>query len=376
LPLSPEAAVRHLLDLDLLHPRELVDGEVHVTDVRGRNVNLRVETSGPRRYFIKQAPPAASAAPLAVESWFHARAATDAASARLRPFLAPFAHHDATRGLLVMELLADAEPLDFVMARASLTAPPRIGEPLGVALAACHRAFPAPSPLPRAGGAPRQRRPWALDIHAPTPDTLRDISSAQLTLTSLLQQHEPATRTMDRLRDEWTTTALVHGDLKWSNVLVMGDDVGDSESPVDLRIVDWEFCSWGDPAWDVGSVLHSFLVDCVAHASDAADVAAHAPAAFTEALPAAQREMARFWHAYIADASLGPEAAAALLGRAAGLAGVRLIQTAYESSEAQEELPRFAAGDLQLGINILARPQAAAKALFGISHPAGTKGQS
>jgi Phosphotransferase enzyme family len=56
------------------------------------------------------------------------------------------------------------------------------------------------------------------------------------------------------LRDSWEADCLVHGDFKDDNVMVGGS----LETPA-VAFVDWEMGGWGDPLWDVGSMVGQFL---------------------------------------------------------------------------------------------------------------------
>jgi aminoglycoside phosphotransferase (APT) family kinase protein len=58
-----------------------------------------------------------------------------------------------------------------------------------------------------------------------------------------------------RARSRWQAHALVHGDLRWANVLV---DAAEEQSRV--LLVDWELACLGDPSWDLGSALADLVM--------------------------------------------------------------------------------------------------------------------
>ena len=60
----------------------------------------------------------------------------------------------------------------------------------------------------------------------------------------------------------------------------------------------------------------------------------------------------------------------ALLDRAVRCCAARLVQTAYESCEREPELPRYAAGELQLALNIFANPDRARDVVLGLPREA------
>ena len=73
-------------------------------------------------------------------------------------------------------------------------------------------------------------------------------------ISALLQQHQEFEALLDALGAEWRFDSLIHGDMKWDNVLVFPAPAG-----LDFRIVDWEMADCGDAGWDVGAVLQSFF---------------------------------------------------------------------------------------------------------------------
>ena len=50
---------------------------------------------------------------------------------------------------------------------------------------------------------------------------------------------------------------LTHNDLKLNNILLHTD--WEHPSPNSIRLIDWERSSWGDPAFDLGTLIASYL---------------------------------------------------------------------------------------------------------------------
>src|SRR5207245_6991515 len=128
---------------------------------------------------------------------------------------------------------------------------------------------------------------------------------------------------------------LVHGDVKWDNCLVaLGEDGGE-----DLRLVDWETAAVGDPAWDIGSALSHYLSFWLFSIPVTGTVP---PERFPELagypLDAMKSALSACWIAYADTRELPSADTSAHLLRAVQHAGVRLLQTAFESAQMMQQL--------------------------------------
>jgi len=270
-------------------------------------------------------------------------------------------HWDPARSVLVLELATDiADP-----AVLEQDAPPDVLAAVrglvASALAECHRlpidANPLAARLPQAAS-------WVFDLARPTPASLRELAPAQLSLIQALQSEPRAVAALDRLRDDWSPSRLVHGDFKWSNVLVRRDGAG---TPAGVLLLDWEMAQLGDPAWDVGAVLHAFITEAVLEPELAPGTGPDAAARLLGEVAGRVRSAHRdFWNTYRAAARLTDADADALLERLPGQVAARLLKTAFEWSQAEAKPPRRAAAILQLGINMLLTPRAAAEVVLGL----------
>lgn len=375
--LTLEEAIPFLLERRLLETRHLFDDDVSAGEVGGLNTNVCVITQHGPSYFLKQhrgAGPRARSRAL-VETELYRRVAQDEWAARLSPFLPRFHLADPGRGLLVLEYVASGplvedEPDADDALRDSDGPSGQLGIPafagyLAEALAAAH-GIPADPDLPPAELAflPRET-PWALAIARPVPDMLSDLSPAQLELLRLIQADERICAVLDERRQGWQPTRLIHGDLKWSNIVPV--TAGESQKPIGVRLVDWELAKIGDPAWDVGSVFHSYLARSVAATRVEELSVDEATAAMAAHFARAQQELRRFWHAYSRAAILDESSVAGFLDRAVPFCGARLLQSAYEWSQGGRRLSRSALSLLQLGINFLRKPSEAGAVVLGLT---------
>jgi hypothetical protein len=348
----------------LLDRHAIVDGDVRLEEVEGRNLTLRVDSSVSDGFFLKQARPddAAGAVRIGVEAELYARVNRVERGSPLRAHIPRFARYDADRALLVIELLSGwRSPCELTPAGAE-GGVPAIGLQTGVALAACHATFLDADRVPGEADFLDRAPPWFLEMIRPPTELLREVAPAQVELLAVIQERTDICSALDEVRREWSATSLIHGDIKWPNMLVRIPD--DSDGAAAVRLIDWECAQWGDPAWDVASAFHSMLIDCIEDASVTAfpDAAA---GLFIAALPAARREMQALWGAYARQLNIERADAITFLDRAAHLCAVRLMQFAYEAAAARVSIPRISVGALQLGFNMLQRPALARRAVLG-----------
>ncbi|MEH1802522.1 MAG: phosphotransferase [Nostoc sp.] len=73
----------------------------------------------------------------------------------------------------------------------------------------------------------------------------------------LYQQYESLSSAIADLAYSWNPCCLTHNDLKLNNILVHSR--WEQLDNCLVRLIDWEACSWGDPAFDLGTLLASYL---------------------------------------------------------------------------------------------------------------------
>ncbi len=73
----------------------------------------------------------------------------------------------------------------------------------------------------------------------------------------LYQQYESLEAAIAELASEWNPCCITHNDLKLDNILLHSrwQQLDDCL----VRLIDWEACGWGDPAFDLGTLIASYL---------------------------------------------------------------------------------------------------------------------
>jgi aminoglycoside phosphotransferase (APT) family kinase protein len=348
-----------LLGDGVLDSGSVVDGDVRVVDASRRNANFRVLREDGPSLMLKSARRGAVES-VEREALVLRLLAASGGSGGPPRFLPRLHAYNADRRLLAIELFRDADDLRQYHRRGRF--PRAIAGEVGRALATLHGLTPAVL-REMAGRRLIAPEPAALHIHRPGPAVLYDFSAASVDLLLLVQHSPELCAALDALRDDWRRDTFIHHDARWDNVLVLRS----ARRRPDIRLVDWESAGLGDRAWDLGAMLGDYLGAWVA----SVPVTARAEPASYLALAAHPLEMMQpairaCWTAYVRTGGLDDGAAAELRVRVARYAGLKLLQIALENVQNAAESTMTAATLLQLGANVLLRPQEAGLVVLGL----------
>ena len=90
-----------------------------------------------------------------------------------------------------------------------------------------------------------------------TPQVFRHLTQECLQFYRLYQRLPNLSQTVIDLRNSIQPSCLVHNDLKINNTLLSTNWVKQDKNII--KLIDWESASWGDPAFDLGCILGSYL---------------------------------------------------------------------------------------------------------------------
>ncbi len=360
-----EDVPRYLIEGGLLGPDSIVSGDLVVQDVSRRNRNHRVIRKSGTSYFVKQGFGSEGRSSLAREAAAYQILESIDSGRELAPYLPRLLRYDPDPCVLVLELASDAEDLGELHARTGRVAP-SIGSSLGLALGTLHRITSGPQADSDSLRNFESPPPWILTIDRPGLAYVHLASAANIALVQVIQRFPAFCEHLDRLRNDWRPGCLIHGDLKSVNYVI--STPGGRASARDLKIVDWELASHGDPAWDVGSVFADYLALWLFSAPITGDTP---PERFLELtrfpLDRVSPAIAAFWGAYRRRASMDPAEEETFVIRSVRYAAARLIQTTYEMAQHSVRLDGNAVCILQVSWNLLSRPDEAAASLLGLA---------
>jgi hypothetical protein len=196
---------------------------------------------------------------------------------------------------------------------------------------------------------------------------------------SFLEENLPASRVIAPLRSErslvecfahlkkgWNPVAVTHGDVRWNNALI-GIDPRSGEERVVL--IDWEFVSLGEPAWDVaGALAEALAFESLVERPEEERYEVPPETTLSTTVSAVGSYLAAFSSAYREAA--GEECACADLELAPRLVAARLVQMALQ--HAVWEPDTGVASGLLLGgtaVALVYDPKPLSDWLSGKEHP-------
>jgi hypothetical protein len=359
--LNQAEVASYLIERGLLSPQRIVDGDFTVRDASRRNRNFRVESKAGPSYLLKQGFLKQGFGPDGTATIAHEASVYQALSRRedFHRFLPGFFNYDPSQRVLVLELVGDGEDLRAYHLRRGRF-PTTVAAAVGRVLGRLHRATASGT----ATGLEDQP-PWVLMVHRPDLSVFREASVASLDLIKMVQQAPAVGQRLDELRAQWRVSALIHRDVKWDNFVVVLSPT--TRRVTGVKLVDWEAAGAGDPRWDIGSVFSHYLSFWVFSIPITGQTP---PTSFAKLarypLSRMRSALQSCWAAYVAERELAASPAQELLYGAVQFAGARLVQTAFEMTQASMLITSAVVLHLQLAMNILQRPQEAAVHLLGL----------
>ena len=319
----------YLLEKRFAAAEDVVDNRFTVHALSRRNLNFHV-AAGAREYLVKQVRKWDPDGRISIE-----REASVYWQARTNPSLAPVAAlapecyaWDPIHAILIIEYLPGHSEIYDLADRFD----PHLARIAGRAMGAFHRAMHSADYMELFP----EETPWHLSMHETGEDDIAELSAGRRELIRAVRRHPEFGEALQGLRAEWAATAVIQGDWKLDNCLVPAERDR-------VRLVDWEFACWGDPAWDLASMLQSYWNFWITSPEDQG---------IEEIRPALRALLEGY----------GDDRTAR---KALRFAGARMLQTAFEHLERADRMTPAAVRLLQGSLTILSRPDWAADQLLG-----------
>ena len=198
------------------------------------------------------------------------------------------------------------------------------------------------------------------------PEIFGTVPTDALKFYLLYQQSESLESAIADLAYNWNPCCLTHNDLKLNNILVHSR--WEKLDNCLVRLIDWDACSWGDPAFDLGTLLASYLgiwlkslvVDFTIELEESLHLA-------LTPLESLQPSIIALIRAYLNAFPMILEYRNDFIVRVIQFAGLTLIHQIQDMITCRKSFKNTDICMLQVAKSLLTMPQQAVLAIFGIS---------
>ncbi len=286
-------------------------------------------------------------------------------------------HFDEENSILVRNYLDDYQQLGSFYADNGIY-PETIAATIGSNLAALHRStynrreyrnFMATAP----NGAIRYQffNP-AQGAGYVTPEMFGAISSSALDFYVLNQHYENLEYSIADLACDWSPCCLTHNDLKLENILVHAR--WDKLDNCLIRFIDWEAAAWGEPAFDLGTLiadylqiwLSSIIVDSTLELEESQQLA-------LIELEAIQPSILALTRAYLGAFPMVMEYRKNFLTRVVQFAGLALMNSLEQNIKSGQSFNNTQLNILLTSKTLLTMPSESIQTVFGVNESEITK---
>jgi Phosphotransferase enzyme family len=363
----------YLLQEKIIDIEAIVDGDLRLVDNSRKNRNVKVLTKHGTSLLVKQPNigDMRSIATIQREARFYDLIRTTPELTNIQSIIPKFVSFDRKQNILIVEFVEDSQSLkEYFYNISSDRFPTEPSFILGNIMAVYHKVFKNWIGSKIFSLFPRSY-PSAFFIARPGPDIFSTLSPANLQLLKIIQRYPDILHHLSNLYNEWTTQTLIHGDIKWDNLIIKLNNNGDSQ--IGIKIVDWELCGIGDPCWDVGGAFQDFISFWLFSLPITGNEKPEQLIASAEyPLQNMKDSIRAFWRGYTKRAGIKGRQAHEFLYKSTKYCAARLIHKAYEFQQASSQISNTVIYILQTALNILNDIDNAIVQLLGI--PLMTKG--
>jgi thiamine kinase-like enzyme len=265
LSLSSQNVIQYLQNAGLCSSEDGILYESELPESGRNNLNLLVNLAGNRKLLVKQKNRANRDNSLHdfFNEWlFHQLLQHFPVLGNMAAISSLLLHFDEENSIIVRSYLSEyVEVGNFYKSNSIF--PTEIATSIGTTLASLHcstfqrreyRDFMATAPQ---GQFRYNFYNPAQGIGSINQEIFGDIPTEALKFHTLYQRYESLESAIADLSYEWRPSCLTHNDLQLNNILIHS-----RWQKLDnclTRFIDWEACAWGDPAFDLGTLLASYI---------------------------------------------------------------------------------------------------------------------
>jgi hypothetical protein len=191
----------------------------------------------------------------------------------LSPLMSEAVHFDSEHSIIVMRYFEECSDCNAFYQEADQF-PPAVAAVIGAALAEVHAAtyqrteylnFLSNGQSSNGQSTVTLERipKFSQPFHKINPGIFGAFCSDGIEFFRLFQRSPRLLAAIELLQDRWQSTCLIHNDFRFYNILLHRDWEtllpDQQQNAAVIRIIDWERCRWGDPAFDLAWLIADYL---------------------------------------------------------------------------------------------------------------------
>lgn len=380
--LSSENVCQYLLDRNVCEQKTICSTQVELVKESSKNFNLIINFADNYKLFIKQERHQARKnfpSELFNEWQFHQllRQFSDLFSS-IYPSVSEVLYFDEDNSIIVYRYLTEYLDLAILYREANIF-PTEIAALIGNILAKLHR-----STLNRqecrdfisqisSGSFQYQPGHLAQVLRRVEPEIFSSMSVDCLKFFALYQRYESLGAAVEDISEHWHPCCLTHNDLKLNNILIHieWEQLLSQGKPLDeslLRLIDWERCNWGDPAFDLGTLLANYLsIWLNSFISNPAFEMVESLRLAVTPLEVIQPSIITLIRAYISSFPMVLKHRPDFLKRVVQFTGLALINQIWGMLQYQKSFGNTGICMLQVAKSLLCHPEQSVVSVFGLT---------
>lgn len=296
----------------------------------------------------------------------------------LRPLFPEVLHFDAENSIIVFKYLTEHRDLsDFYTKEKIFPAP--IASAIGASLGKIHRSTFNRQDYRDFFNENREKVSIGLVTHLVRnlerigPEIFGQVPTDGLHFFALYQRYDSLGEAVAELSTALQPCCLTHNDFKLNNILLHNDweqliyQAESSENSI-VRLIDWERSTWGDPAFDLGTIIASYLQIWLNSmiVSKAISIEESLRLAATP-LELLQSSITALASAYFDNFPEILEHRPDFVKRVVQFSGLGLIQTIQATIQYQKSFGNTGISMLQVAKSLLCRPEQSISTVFGVA---------
>ncbi|WP_414564343.1 MULTISPECIES: phosphotransferase [unclassified Anabaena] len=375
--LSYQNVIDYLIPLGLCTEEERAASNIELKPAK--NFNLLLSLPDGRQILVKQERhnrEGKTAGEFVKEWQIHGFLQKQPEISYLRSSISEVVHFDAENSIIIFNYLSNYRDLSDFYANENIF-PTQIATIVGTNLASIHRvSIQRPEyreffeDSPDESGADAAKLNHRIDRL--TPEIFSTVPADGLKFFALYQRYDSLGQAIAELGSAYTPYCLTHNDMKLNNILISlnwQDVVSHGYVPDEsvIRLIDWERCSWGDPAIDLGALIASYLQlwlysVVVGRGMEIEESLRLA----TIPLQSLRSSMSALMTAYLAEFPEVLEHRPDFVRRVVQFSGLALIQAIQATLQYEKSFGNQGICMLQVAKSLLCRPEASIPTIFGM----------